>query len=171
MGVIYPDNLYVPAPGALKILRDAFAAYGKDAVALSVVPPAVAETVSNAGRVDIRHMEKNIYSIERFIPKSGGHFVPRFSNELRSCGIFVSGPWIFEYIRRQRHTIEKGEFTDIHIRTPMVEERGMIGCALPGTVFDIGNPAGYALCTREMGQGRTHGAPPGQENSGKRSVQ
>ncbi len=72
--------------------------------------------------------------------------MPRFKGELRACGIFVSGPHLFEYIERLRGSVEESEFTDFPVRSLILRERGILGCLLPWTVFDIGNPAGYKQC-------------------------
>lgn len=106
----------------------------------------LALTISNAGRVDIRPFDDTLYNIEKFIPKRPGHFVPRFKCELRSCGIYISGPHIFEYIKRLNRRITEGEFTDVPVRSLILKEGGKLGCPLPGAVFDIGNPAGYKYC-------------------------
>lgn len=150
VAIIYPDNIYLPAPGALKMLLPVFEKYSKDVIALSAVTEEISSTISNAGRVDIEHMEDNIYRIQRFIPKKPGHFVPRFSHELRSCGIYISGPHIFKYIEKLRNTITEGELTDYPVRMAILEEIGVLGYHLPGMVFDVGNPKGYGLCLKHV---------------------
>lgn len=146
VAIIYPDNIYFPAPGALKILKDVFRDYKSDVIALMEVTGENASGMSNSGRVDLTPIEGDIFHIERFHPKGEGHFVPSFKGELRGCGISISGPHIFEYIDRARSSVKEGEFTDLPVRKFMREEKGLIGCRLPGTVFDIGNPKGYEIC-------------------------
>lgn len=145
LAIIYPDNIYLPAPGALKILKTVYGRYRTDVVALMEVTEVNAQGIGNSGRVDLRPLEHDIFHIERFHPKGQGHFVPRFEGELRTCGIAISGPHIFEYIDRARDTIKEGEFTDLPVRTLMLKEKGLLGCRLPGAVIDIGNPIGYKL--------------------------
>lgn len=144
--IMYPDNLYFPAPGALKALVPFFNKYKKDVVSLNKVTEKNASGFSNAGRVDITQVKENLYNINRFIPKGDGQFVPRFKGEFRACGIWISGPYIFEYIDRLRGMVKEGEFTDVPVRSLILKEKGMLGCLLPGTIFDIGNPAGYNQC-------------------------
>jgi UTP--glucose-1-phosphate uridylyltransferase len=143
VAIIYPDNLYFPAPGALKILKSAFIKHKKDIVALSKVTDELSRTISNAGRVDIKPLDDSLFNIEKFIPKSPGHFIPRFKGE---CGIYISGPHIFKYIERMKSIIKESELTDTPVRSLILKEKGFWGCRLPGTVFDIGNPEGYELC-------------------------
>jgi len=150
VAVIYPDNLYLPAPGALKTLIPVYIKYEKDVVALAQVRPDIALTISNAGRVDIRPLNSGLFHISKFIPKSDGHFIPRYKDELRSCGIYISGPYLFDHIEIVRSTVSSGEFTDYPVRLSILKDRGMVGCPLPGTVFDIGNPKGYELCLNYM---------------------
>ena len=73
--------------------------------------------------------------------------MPRYENELRACGIGISGPYLFDYIERTRETVVDKEFTDFPVRRLILKERGTLGYRLPGTVFDIGNPKGYKQCT------------------------
>ena len=148
IAVIYPDNVYLPAPGALKTLIPVYNKYEKDVIALSQVSPDIAHTISNAGRVDISSLNNALFNINKFIPKSDGHFIPRYKDELRACGIYVSGPHMFDHIEMTRSTVSKGEFTDYPVRSSILKERGMIGCPLDRTVFDIGNPKGYDLCLK-----------------------
>jgi UTP--glucose-1-phosphate uridylyltransferase len=148
VAVIYPDNLYLPAPGALKTLIPVYIKCEKDVLALSQVRPDIALTISNAGRVDIAPLNEGLFNIRKFIPKGDGHFIPRFKGELRACGIYISGPYLFDHIEITRGTVSTGEFTDYPVRLSIIKDRGMVGCLLPGTVFDIGNPKGYELCLK-----------------------
>jgi UTP-glucose-1-phosphate uridylyltransferase len=102
--------------------------------------------ISNSGRVDMEHIKNDIFRIRKFHPKGKGHIPLRSEKELRTCGIGIFGPHIFECIDRLRPTITGGEFTDLPVRNLILKERGMLGCLLPGTVFDIGNPKGYEQC-------------------------
>jgi UTP--glucose-1-phosphate uridylyltransferase len=148
--VIYPDNIYFPAPGALVVLKPFFNTHKKDIVALSEVTEKTAPVTGNAGRVDVKPLTDSLYSIERFIPKGPGRFTLRFRGEIRACGISISGPHMFDYINKSRNAHESGEHTDFPVRSLILKKRGMLGCRLPGTVFDIGNPAGYKLCLDEL---------------------
>ena len=51
---------------------------------------------------------------------------------------------------KTRKNIHNGEVTDYPVRVSMLKERGMEGCLLKGTVFDIGNPQGYKMCLNYM---------------------
>ncbi len=150
LAVIYPDNLYVPPPGALKLLVEAFERQGSDLVALSTVGEADAPGVGNAGRVDLARQVDDPYRILRFLPKGPGRFDPRFRQELRTCGLMVCGSHLFDAIRRARDTVTEGEFTDEPVRALLLKERGLLGLKLPGQVFDIGNPDGYARCRQQL---------------------
>ncbi len=150
IAVIYPDNIYLPAPGALKILKTVFQQYRTDVTALMEVTKENASGISNSGRVDIKPVEDTVFRIERFHPKGKGNFVPRFRGELRTCGILISGPHLFAYIKRVKDTIKEREFTDGPVRILMLKEKRLLGCRLPGTVFDIGNPRGYELCLNHI---------------------
>jgi UTP--glucose-1-phosphate uridylyltransferase len=147
VAIIYPDNLYFPAPGALMSLKTAFKKYKTDILALMEVNDENAKGISNSGKVDIESFRDTVYRIKRFYQKGEGHYVLRIQEELRTCGIMISGPHIFDYIERAHGSIkEDEEFTDTPVRMLILKERELLGCRLPGTVFDIGNPTGYELC-------------------------
>lgn len=146
VAIIYPDNIHLPAPGALKILKAVFRQYRTDVTALMEVTEENAPGISNSGRVDLIHLKGTLFRIKRSHAKGEGYFVPRVKGELRTCGISISGPHIFEYIKRLRETIKEKEFTDVPVRTVILKEKGLLGCRLLGNVFDIGNPRGYELC-------------------------
>lgn len=156
VAVIYPDNIYVPSPGAIKILKSAYLKFGQDVIALSDVPDDLVPSISNSGRVDIVPTDKEVYTIERFIPKGEGYFVPRFSGEIRATGIYICGPHIFEYIRKARVSEREGEFTDTSVRNAILREKTILGYNVPGTVYDIGNPDGYTICLRNIQKGHAH---------------
>ncbi len=146
LAIIYPDNIYLPLPGALSMLKSAFFEYRMDTLALMEVTEKNCKGISNSGRVDVEQIKDDVFRIIKLHPKGEGHFKLRFKRELRTCGISISGPHIFEYIKRAQADIKEGEFTDTPVRQIMLMERGLIGYRLPGTVFDTGNPEGYRSC-------------------------
>lgn len=148
--IIYPDNIYLPSPGALTTLKPIFFEFMKDTIALMMVTDENCKGISNSGRVDVRRIKDNVFEIIRFYPKGDEYFNLRFKEELRTCGISISGPHLFEFIKRARETVREGEFTDTPVRMMMLMEMGLIGYRLEGTVFDIGNPEGYRLCLNHL---------------------
>jgi UTP--glucose-1-phosphate uridylyltransferase len=149
-GIIYPDNLYLPAPGALRRLAEVHDKYAQDVIALSPVTRRNAHDMGNSGRVDLSRLEGNVYRILRLHHKGPGPFTPRFPVELRACGMMVTGAHFFDAIRNVRPNIGEGEFTDGPVRSAILQNRGLLGVRLPGLVFDIGNPEGYASCLRQQ---------------------
>jgi UTP--glucose-1-phosphate uridylyltransferase len=150
LAIIYPDNLYLPAPGALKLLTETFLQHALDVIGLSPVTLENAPKISNSGQVDLIRTTGNLYRIKRIVPKGAGHFIPRYAQELRACGMMVAGAHIFEAIGRMRPTVQRGEFTDEPVRKLLLKEKGLLGYRLPGTVYDIGNPQGYAMCVQQL---------------------
>jgi UTP--glucose-1-phosphate uridylyltransferase len=115
VAVVHPDDIYFPAPGVLKALKPFYNQYKTDVIALMGVTDKNAAGLGNSGRVNLRRMNGNVYRIETFIPKGQGYFMPRFKGELRSCGMSISGPHIFEYIEKVRTDISEGEFTNLPV--------------------------------------------------------
>lgn len=152
VALIYPDNIYMPSPGALAELEKVFMRFGKDTLALTEISEENSAATGNAGRVDLDYIEPGIFSIRQFHNKGSGHFVPRFRGELKACGIHISGAHIFGYIERSRSLIKNEEFTDWHFRNLIHKEKGLLGCHLKGSVFDIGNPKGYEFCMNKIAE-------------------
>jgi len=149
VAVMYPDNIYFPPGKALVCLQSVYEKYHKDVVAIMKVTEKNAPFISNSGKVDVRHIQDNIYQIDCLYPKSDGSFCLRFTEELRTCGIWISGPDIFNDIERSKNFIKEGEeFTDRHVRIHSMKERELYGCLLNGLLFDIGNPRGYSECRK-----------------------
>ncbi|NIO16576.1 MAG: NTP transferase domain-containing protein [Deltaproteobacteria bacterium] len=156
LAILFPDNVYFPPGGALILLKEIFERYGIDVTALVAVPEAWVKGLGNSGRVDILPLAGGVFRIERFYPKARGTFITRHPGELRSCGISIYGPHLFDYIERARGSLKEGEeFTDVSVRSLILQEREMLGCRLPGTLFDIGNPAGYRHCLSYIGEDRS----------------
>jgi len=153
VAVIYPDNVCLPSPGALRRLQEAYSRYQMDVTGLMEVSDKNAAGTGNAGRVDLEKWEGDVFRIVRIHPKGTGTFVPRFPGELRTCGMSISGPHLYDYIDRARPFIPEGEeFIDVPVRRLILEEKGILGVRLPGTVFDVGNPEGYSLCQQYLGR-------------------
>jgi UTP--glucose-1-phosphate uridylyltransferase len=160
MAVIYPDNIYLPSPGALRTLSSVFRSHGKDICALMKVTDDNIEGISDSGRVDLEVINKNFFRITKVLPKREGIFIPRFRGELRTCGISMLAPGYFDLLRRARFTAGSGEFTDQSVRELAIKAERLFGYLLPGDVFDIGNPRGYRLCleyVKKYGTSSLHG--------------
>jgi UTP--glucose-1-phosphate uridylyltransferase len=153
LAIYYPDNFYFPAPGALRRLIQVFNEHAMDVVALNSVTEKNAAVLGNAGRVDLCRVTSDLYRIQRFYPKGEGHFKLRFQEELRTCGIMVCGPHIFDAIRRAGKSPSQDELTDRPVLNLLLQERGWLGLRLPGTVYDIGNPEDYHRCVKHVFNG------------------
>lgn len=150
LAILYPDNIYLPAPGALKILGQIHVEQQCDVVALSPVTSINESAVSNSGRVDLERVDATLFRVLKTIPKGAGHFRRRFDEELRTCGMMVTGPHVFDAIRRARTSVSDAEFTDEAFRNLMLGECGLLGVRLQGMVHDIGHPRGYRYCLEQL---------------------
>lgn len=158
LAVLYPDNIVSP-PGAVKDLAQAYRLHGRDVTALMPVTEANASRLSNSGRVDLEPVAgaaDNLFRIVKIHAKGKGAFVPRWSKELRTCGIAVFGPHLFGIIERLRRLVDdQTELTDGAVRQLMLHDRDLLGLQVEQSVFDIGNPAGYVHCQRCLDRGRS----------------
>ena len=146
VAVFYPDNVYLPGPGALRQLNEAYQRYQTDLVALSMVDDGNQHAFSNAGRVDLTPLDDHVFQIRRFIPKTRDPFQRRYAREWRACGMLITGLHLFAAIHATRPRTVAGEFSDQSVRQYLLQHHGLLGLALPGAVHDIGNPAGYRHC-------------------------
>jgi UTP--glucose-1-phosphate uridylyltransferase len=152
LAIIYPDDIYFPSPGVLRVLKAAFTKFRTDVIALMKITEENAPVTSNSGRVDLIPVKKGIYKIRKFFPKDKGHFVLRQRSELKTCGISISGSHIFQYIEKARPCVKEKEFTDGILHTTLLKDKELLGCSPPGKIFDIGNPQGYKYCLRATQQ-------------------
>lgn len=162
---IYPDNIYLPAAGALRELGAVHEKYGQVVAGLAEVTEENALGLGDSGKVDLIPVEAGVFRIERFYPKGVAQVAPGSEGELRACGMAVWGPHLFEFIERARNNVEKGEFTDLAVVTLILKEKGMLGCRLRDIVFDIGNPAGYKQCLAYIADPLAGVAKPGRSPS------
>lgn len=148
--VIYPDNLWLPPRRALLELCKTYRTWGLDVVGLAPAFGRGAPQTIPSGRVDLDPAEpaQGLFRVVRTHPKAEGPFPPRFDEELRTCGIFVFGPHLFDYIERAAQGAGAGEFTDAAVLDAIIAERGLMGLRLRATLFDIGSPIGYEACRR-----------------------
>jgi UTP--glucose-1-phosphate uridylyltransferase len=160
VAVLYPDNVHLPAPGGLKFLADCYRRNGHDVVGLSGMEEELFEATANAGRVDLRPSGGDLYQVVRLHAKQAGHFHPRFAGEPRLTGFAVYGPNLFTDLEEARKEVRQGEeFTDVPLRRRILGKRGLWACRLPGTVYDVGRPEGYALCRLRLQDEGTEARP------------
>lgn len=150
LAVMYPDNFYFPGPGILSQMSKIFSQKDFDIIALSKVNKVNSHAFGNSGRVDLSRIDNDLYSIRKFYDKSPGSFVPRWDNELRACGISITGPHLFDYIKRARPKDLQNEFTDGPVRSLILQERTILGLKLSGNIYDIGFPLGYEFCCNQI---------------------
>ena len=150
LAIMYPDNFYFPGPGVLSQMSKIFSQKGFDIIALSEVNKVNSYAFGNSGKVDLSRIDNDLFSITKFYDKGSGHFVPRWSNELRACGISIMGPHLFNYIKRTRPKDLQGEFTDGPVRSLILKERTILGLKLRGNIYDTGFPLGYEFCCNQI---------------------
>ncbi|MCP4700375.1 MAG: NTP transferase domain-containing protein [Gammaproteobacteria bacterium] len=147
LAILYPDNIYLPAPGALKLLTQAWRPQQAGLIGLTAsAEPQDLIGIGNAGRVDLEPAASGLYRIVKQHPKGPGQFIPRFKGEMRAGGIWIAGPGFFDALLQTREEVPPGsEFTDAPVREQLIR-RGFFGLPLPGRIFDAGNPDGYRHC-------------------------
>ncbi len=151
LAVVYPDNLHWPCGQAMSRLRQVFDERRQDVVGLAEIRPENAVGFSDTGRVELSPLGADLYSIDKLSPKGRDHGSSPGVGQLRTCGFYVAGSRFFEYLARSERD-SRGERTDGPATAELVREGRVLGCRLPGIVFDVGNPAGYASCLRYLNE-------------------
>ncbi len=154
LAILYPDNVVIDTPpaltnkSALKALVDQFEKNPTGmVVALAAVTEKTAPAWSHSGRVDLESAGENLYRIKKHYIKGPGPFIPRFTSELRTVGMWVVDGDLYEVIDRlARDHGGTGEFTDKPVRDWYLKNRVYLGMKPSGQVFDAGNPEGYLKC-------------------------
>lgn len=151
VAIIYPDNICLPSPGVLETLLFRRRTLGGHVLALMQVGYENKRCVSNSGRVDLEPLEEGLFRVKRFLAKEGGWFEPRYTTEYRACGISIADRDYFQAIEEMARQTGTGELTDESVRGHMLE-RGAVfyGVSVPGSIYDVGNPAGYRLCQSRL---------------------
>jgi UTP--glucose-1-phosphate uridylyltransferase len=147
VAIIYPDNIYLPAPGVLRALLAHHGRTDGHLLALMEVGDDNKHCVSNSGRVDLEPVGGGLYRIRGFLPKGDGCFEPRYEREYRACGISIAAAEYLRAIEEMGRSSGTGEIVDERVRSAMLKKgTAFYGCPLPGKIYDVGNPAGYGLC-------------------------
>ena len=152
VSVIYPDNIYFPSPGALESLLKTYEKFDRDTIGLMSMTAEKVSGSSDSGKVDLSPLkgQQGVFRVLKRYPKKAGDFVLRFQGELRTCGIYVVGPHLFEYIDRAARSFRGEALTDGQVFDLIVSDRDLLGSKLPGEVFDLGTPRGYKSCVRAL---------------------
>ncbi|WP_029893803.1 sugar phosphate nucleotidyltransferase [Desulfohalovibrio reitneri] len=151
LAVHYPDNV-APRGGALAALAEGAA---PEEHVVGLMDPEGVPGVGDSGRVDLARSEDESRRITRFLPKGRGHFTPRFPGELRTCGIHLAGPDYPAYLDEAVRRHPEGEVTDSMVRRLMLAAGVTFRARrLPGPVYDVGTPEGYAACRAVYAQYR-----------------
>ncbi|GAB7078551.1 NTP transferase domain-containing protein [Megalodesulfovibrio paquesii] len=109
---------------------------------------------ANSGRLDLApHPDciPDLRQITRVYEKGPGTFMPRRPGEARACGLSVATPRFLDALAHCHRALPPGqERTDGHGRRRMLADGlPLLAFQLPGRVYDMGTPEGYALtCNR-----------------------
>ncbi len=149
VAVVYPDNLFLPSPGALRCLHAVYQQHCLDVVALTPVTQANVWATANAGKVRLNRLGMGVFAVRELLPKAAGRFTLTRAEELRACGIALHGAHLFDTIRAVPRPPAGEEFTDRPVRELIRRQRGLLGARVPGVVHDLGDPLGYRYCTSQ----------------------
>jgi UTP--glucose-1-phosphate uridylyltransferase len=151
VAVIYPDNIYLPAPGALRRLVDAYAANGENVVALTTISEEQAAATGSSGQVDLTPLAGDHFRIDAIHDPSPDRFTLRYADELRAGDMACYRPELFASIRQAGIGLpEDARLGHELVLRYIIAEQTLLGLRLPGRLLDAGNPDGYAACCQAI---------------------
>lgn len=141
--LIMPDIILFSKRTALQQILPVFNHYKLDTIAIVRLHRKNADMSGSHVILESRQIEKGVYKIVS-LHKENKRNVPikKLNNNLRTAGFAICGSHFFEYIERARkHT--NGEFNDADVFREIRKDHSILGVALEGELFDVGNPRGY----------------------------
>lgn len=149
--VLMPDNVFLGRePSIVQLLRY-FMEYNENILALIEVKKEEANLYSNSGKVEVKLLKENLYSIGRLMDK--GPLTLHEAPMIRYCGRYILGPeFFYEGEKIQRDV--GGELDDVPILQELVKRKSVLGVILQGKLFDCGHWEGYWAANQYWNENR-----------------
>lgn len=146
--LLLPDNVYFGRPASTAQLLECFAEYKHNILGLIEVAKDRAGLFGNCGKVQVRNLKNNFFSITNLQNKAPGTFdLGGLDKALRSCGRYILGPEFFHEAEKMKKN-GKPELDDVPILQNLIKKQKMLGVVLKGKLFDCGNWEGYWAANR-----------------------
>ncbi|MDR3600961.1 MAG: UTP--glucose-1-phosphate uridylyltransferase GalU [Desulfosporosinus sp.] len=142
--VLLGDDIMVSDPPALKQLIDVFETYAKTVIGVQPVHP---EEVSKYGIISAVAQQNKILQVQDLIEKPTPENAP---SNIAIMGRYILKPSIFPLLK----TLERGAGNEYQLTDALREvcrQEGLLGLALKGERYDIGDKFGYMKAIIEMG--------------------
>lgn len=146
--LIMPDNVYFGKRLLSAQLKNCFEEYNQNTVGLIEVRQRDSSTFGNAGEVQVKQLQEEIYSIVEMQDKGKGAFqVGETGKAIRTCGWYIFKPEFFveaEQIAKSALQIQD----EVPIVQRLIKSKRMLGVLVEGRIFDCGNWDGYWAANR-----------------------
>ena len=143
-GVLLPDNWFHAAEPALRQVEAGFRTTGVSAIGLIEVTAEHAGILGNVGGVTLEPLGGHTHRILSLQEKAAGSFeIDGSGATLRGCARYVVGPEFYEALAATGPP-DAGEWDDVPAFQRLIAAGGLIGQAIEGRFFDVGQKAGYA---------------------------
>jgi UTP--glucose-1-phosphate uridylyltransferase len=142
--VLMPDNVFFARRPSLVDLQKCFAEYKKNVLGLiEVKKKEEANFYGNSGKVEVRALDENVYSISRLMDKAPAtHESDEGVGIIRYCGRYILEPEFFSEVDKM-HTGAGAEIDDVPVLQALVRRNRVLGVVLQGKLFDCGHWEGY----------------------------
>ena len=152
-GVLLPDNWFHAAAPALGQVEAGFRTTGVSAIGLIEVTAEQAGILGNVGAVTLEPLGGRTHQILSLQEKAPGSFeIEGSTPTLRGCARYVVGPEFYDALTATGPP-EAGEWDDVPAFQRLIARRGLIGQAIEGRFFDVGQKAGYAAASAYVASG------------------
>lgn len=141
--VLMPDNVFFGSEPSIAQLLRCFAEYNKNILGLIEVKKEEADFYGNSGKVELRPLNHNVYSIDHLGDKAplARHFGEE-ARIIRCCGRYILRPEFF-YEAEERKRDMSTELDDVPILQKLIKKNSVLGVILQGKLFDCGHWEGY----------------------------
>ena len=144
-GLLLPDNWFHADEPALRQVEAGFRSTGVSAIGLVEVTAEHAGILGNVGGVTLEPLGGRTHRILSLQEKAAGSFeINGSAATLRGCARYVVGPEFYDALAATGRPQDAGEWDDVPAFQRLIATGGLIGQAIEGRFFDVGQKAGYA---------------------------
>jgi UTP--glucose-1-phosphate uridylyltransferase len=150
--VLLPDNVFWGGASPLQSLMLAAGEIQGNYVGLVEVSEKDARLFSNSGLCQVTRLTDHVFRIDQLQDKGPGALRVTGSR-LKTCGRQLYQPSVWRILEGMVPAAGE-EFDDVELLQALARRGDLMGVKLGGTLYDVGNPAGYRAACRHSWEGK-----------------